>query len=171
MLASSATQATHEMSRLQAPQSEATGRDPDGPTLPKEETDSPQQGPAGLQSQPTNDQFLDATDSWTDAHVDRHGVLYEAGPMLASRLIKPLASHDGQRDWFRETLCESGRCIGALKKTRRDLQRRGRALKKRGGFLRRSVEKGEQEVHRFFRRGGGFLRAGGEGFEEPCGGR
>ena len=45
---------------------------------------------------------------------------------------------------IRETLCESGRCIDALKKRRRVLKNRRRVLKKRAiGFLRR---------------GGGFLR-------------
>ena len=33
---------------------------------------------------------------------------------------------------FRETLCESGRCIDALKKRKRVLKKRGRVLKKRG---------------------------------------
>ena len=33
---------------------------------------------------------------------------------------------------FRENLCESERCIDALKKRRRVLKKRGRVLKKRG---------------------------------------
>ena len=40
---------------------------------------------------------------------------------------------------FRETLCESGRWIDALKKRGRVLKKRGRVLKKRGRFLRRGV--------------------------------
>ena len=40
---------------------------------------------------------------------------------------------------FRETLCESGRWIGALKKRGRVLKKRVRVLKKRGRFLRRGV--------------------------------
>ena len=39
----------------------------------------------------------------------------------------------------RETLCESGRWIDALKKRGRVLKKRGRVLKKRGRFLRRGV--------------------------------
>ena len=38
---------------------------------------------------------------------------------------------------FRETLCESGRWIDALKKGGRVLKKRGRVLKKRGRLLRR----------------------------------
>ena len=41
--------------------------------------------------------------------------------------------------FFRETLCESGRWIDALKKRGRLLKKRGRVLKKRGRFLRRGV--------------------------------
>ena len=37
---------------------------------------------------------------------------------------------------IKETLCESGRCIDALKKRRRVLKKRGRVLKKTGGGLR-----------------------------------
>ena len=40
---------------------------------------------------------------------------------------------------IRETLCESGRWIDALKKRGRVLKKRGRVLKKRGRFLRRGV--------------------------------
>ena len=40
---------------------------------------------------------------------------------------------------LRETLCESGRWIDALKKRGRVLKKRGRVLKKRGRFLRRGV--------------------------------
>ena len=44
-----------------------------------------------------------------------------------------------QTSKFRETLCESGRWIDALKKRGRLLKKRGRILKKRGRFLRRGV--------------------------------
>ena len=40
---------------------------------------------------------------------------------------------------FRETLCESGRWVDALKKRGRVLKKRGRVLKKKGRFLRRGV--------------------------------
>ena len=39
----------------------------------------------------------------------------------------------------RETLCESGRWVDALKKRGRVLKKRGRVLKKKGRFLRRGV--------------------------------
>ena len=44
--------------------------------------------------------------------------------------IGPEKARFSRKEFFRETLCESGRWVDALKK-------RGRVLKKRGGFLRR----------------------------------
>ena len=41
------------------------------------------------------------------------------------------------RTLIRETLCESGRCIDALKKRRKALEKRGRVLKKRGRVLKK----------------------------------
>ena len=38
---------------------------------------------------------------------------------------------------FRETLCESGRWVDALKKRGRVLKKRGRVLKKRGRVLKK----------------------------------
>ena len=54
-----------------------------------------------------------------------------------------------------ETLCESGRCIDALKERRRALKKRGRVLKKRGRVLKKrasSIGGG------LLKKGGGFLR-------------
>ena len=67
---------------------------------------------------------------------------------------------------LRETLCESGRCIDALKKRRRVLKKRGRVLKKRGRFLRRGKGKklcsvrGTGRGPLLQKEGGGFFRRG-----------
>ena len=68
---------------------------------------------------------------------------------------------------FRETLCESGRWIDALKERGRVLKKRGRVLKKRGRVLKKRrlvrgtgggplLQKGGGGV--FLRRGGGVLK-------------
>ena len=54
-----------------------------------------------------------------------------AGQEISMRTRLPLP--------LRETLCESGRWIDALKKGGRVLKKRGRVLKKRGRFLRSGV--------------------------------
>ena len=60
----------------------------------------------------------------------------------------------------RETLCESGRWIDALKKRGRVLRKRGRVLKKRGRFLSKGNRRWAASSERGW--GGGFLRRGGE---------
>ena len=55
-------------------------------------------------------------------------------------VLKGIFGGSLQRTWqnkLRETLCESGRWIDALKKRERVLQKRGRVLKKRGRVLKK----------------------------------
>ena len=75
------------------------------------------------------------------------GVGWALAKELASRCTLvcqnyPLANYPLVSPGFlrlRETLCESGRWINALKKRGRVLKKRGRVLKKRGRFLRSGV--------------------------------
>ena len=74
---------------------------------------------------------------------------------IASSLRHPTALRGVAR--IRETLCESGRCIDALKKRRRVLKKRGRVLKKRGRVLKKlGLVRGTASAEG----GGGFLRGG-----------
>ena len=75
---------------------------------------------------------------------------------------------------FRETLCESGRCVDALKKRRRVLkkrgrvlQKRGRVLKKRGRILKKVCLVRETGGGPLLQKGGWLLKKGGDGSEEP----
>ena len=66
------------------------------------------------------------------------------------------------RPKIRETLCESGRWIGALKKRGRVLKKRGKVLKKRGRVLKkRRLVRGTGGGALLQKGGGGFLRRGG----------
>ena len=66
--------------------------------------------------------------------VQDHG-LARVGTMQVQAIIPS----ESLTPFLRETLCESGRCIDALKKRRRALKKRGRFLRRGGGFLRRGV--------------------------------
>ena len=66
--------------------------------------------------------------------------------------------HGVSLDQFRETLCESGTCIDALKRRRSFLKKRGRVLKKRGRVLKKVCF--VREMGRFFRRRGWLLKRG-----------
>ena len=59
----------------------------------------------------------------------------------------------------RETLCESGRCIDALKKRRNVLKKRGNVLKKKGRVLKKRG--------RVLFKGGGLLKKGGRVLRNP----
>ena len=61
----------------------------------------------------------------------------------------------------RETLCESGRCIDALKKRRRVLKKRGRFLKKRGRVLKKRARDVKEVCLVRETRGGRLLQKGG----------
>ena len=60
-------------------------------------------------------------------------------PALEPRLEAALPPKKVRFVFLRETLCESGRWIDALKKRGRVLKKRGRVLKKRRRFLRRAI--------------------------------
>ena len=69
---------------------------------------------------------------------------------------------DTPETFFRETLCESGRWIDALKKGGRVLKKRGRVLKKRGRVLKKlCLVRGTGGGPLLQKGGGGFLRRGG----------
>ena len=80
----------------------------------------------------------------------------------------PLSASSLTKVKFRETLCESGRCINPLKKRGRALEKRGRALKKRGRVLkkrgrvlkRRGFSKRKRRWAASSGGEGGFLRRG-----------
>ena len=68
---------------------------------------------------------------------------------------------------FRETLCESGRRIDALKRRRRALKNRRRVLKKRGRLLKKLFLVRETGVGPLLQKGGMASQEGGGVLKNP----